>query len=479
MPKQTKRSSLRSERGRIPSVEAARRACVVWGNEYSLGVANLGHQRVWALADDTPGWSADRYYVGTPAKGVARSWQNGTPLREFDLLLFSFAFEGDYQPTLEFLRDAGLLSEHEERSGPLLIAGGIAPSLNPLPLEPFFDGIYLGDAEVALPTLIEELTELDPSKPRRERWELLRRQGLHVAALGRTEATYHRWSSPEGTYAASEVVSSAGHFGETALVELGRGCPRGCLFCAARWAAERYRPAKPLALREQILERATALDVRRIGLVGTAVAEGDDFPALLHWLAERQLSATASSLRADLLTVETAQLLVSLGQRTLTLSAEAGSEALRRKLGKGLSNAALLNAVKAVSVSGTKLLKLYFMYGLPNETDADIEEIGRLVDELRRLLDGSPTRLKISASPFVPKPLTPLVNQPLLTEGELRRKRTLLVSVLRKAGIGSLTGESPRQALWQSVLARGDEALLRRLLAGESKSSLIKEQQQL
>ncbi|MCD4733336.1 hypothetical protein K8R78_03765, partial [bacterium] len=322
MPKQTNRGSLRSERGRIPSAEAARRACVIWGNEYSLGVANLGHQRVWALADDAAGWSADRYYVGTPSRGRGRSWQSGTPLTDFDLLLFSFAFEGDYQPTLEFLRDSGLLAEHEERSGPLLIAGGIAPSLNPLPLAPFFDGIYQGDAEVALPTLIEELTELDFSKPRLERWELLQRRGLHVGALGGGEAIYHRWSSPAGAYAASEVVSPAGHFGETALVELGRGCPRGCLFCAARWAAERYRPAEPLALREQILERAAALDVRRIGLVGTAVAEGKDFPSLLHWLEENNLSATASSLRADLLTVETAQLLVRLGQQTLTLSAE-------------------------------------------------------------------------------------------------------------------------------------------------------------
>jgi radical SAM superfamily enzyme YgiQ (UPF0313 family) len=474
MPKQTNRGSLRSERGRIPNKEAARRACVVWGSNYSIGVANLGHQRVWALADAAAGWSADRYYVGTPSKGVGRSWQSGTPLSEFDLLLFSFAFEGDYQPTLEFLRGEGLLAEHEERKGPLLIAGGIAPSLNPLPLAPFFDGIYLGDAEVMLPTLIEELAELDPADSRQRQWELLQRRGLHVDALGGDKSLYYRWTSTEGTYAASEVVSPAGHFGETALVELGRGCPRGCLFCASRWAAKRYRPAEPLALREQILERATTLDVQRLGLVGTAVAEGNDFPALLHWLEEQNLSATASSLRADLLTVETARLLVRLGQQTLTLSAEAGSETLRRKLGKGLTNEALLNAVKAVAVSDARVLKLYFMYGLPGETDEDLAAIGRLTGELRRVLEGSPAHLKISASPFVPKPMTPLVDHPLLTENELRRKRALLVEILRKAKINSFTGESPRQALWQAVLARGDATLLRRLLAGESKSQLIR-----
>ncbi|MCD4733752.1 radical SAM protein, partial [bacterium] len=154
-------------------------------------------------------------------------------------------------------------------------------------------------------------------------------------------------------------------------------------------------------------------------------------------------------------------------------------ETLRRKLGKGLTNAALLKAVEAVAASEARVLKLYFMYGLPGETDEDLAEIGRLTGELRRVLEGSPAHLKISASPFVPKPMTPLVDHPLLSEGELRRKRALLVDILRKAKIAQLTGESPRQALWQSILARGDETLLRRLLAGESKSGLIKEEPRL
>lgn len=459
------------ERGRRSRPGTPLTACVVWGNDYATGSANLGHQRVWALCDDAPDWSADRLYALTRPKGRPASWVWGRSLGSFDLVLVSTSFENDYPAILDSLDEAGLLAGHGERRGPLLIAGGIAPSLNPRPLAPWFDAVYLGDAEVVLPSVLERIAQR-PSGTREDAWAFLGELGLYVGALDRA-GHFQRWTSPDGVYAASETIHPAGHFGETALVELGRGCPRRCRFCASRWAAGDFRPAEPTALRGQINERMEQLNVVRVGLVGTAVAEGDAFRELLVWLKEQGLQATASSLRADLLTVATAGLLVELGQRTLTLSAETGSEDLRRSLAKDLSDEDLLTAAEEVSEAGARGLKLYFMYGLPGEEDGDFSATGRLVVEMKKRL--SRTRLTISASPFVPKPYTPLADVPLLNEGELRRRRELLARELRRAGVGSFSGESPRQALWQAALARGDEDILRRYRSGESKGRLIRE----
>ncbi|MCX7022948.1 MAG: radical SAM protein, partial [bacterium] len=306
-----------NERGRRSRPGTALSACAVWGDDYASGVANLGHQRVWALADDAPGWSADRLYDLDRPEGRPVSFAWNRPLGSFDLVLASVSFENDYPGLLDTLRSAGLL------------AGGVAPSLNPLHLAPFFDAVYSGDAETVLPSVLEGMHK-NPPHSREEAWSLFGKFGLHVDALG-APGERQIWTSR--SYAASETVHPAGHFGETALVELGRGCPRSCRFCAVGWMAGGYRPADPDALREQILKSTGDLKVNRVGLVGAAVAEGDDFQDLLRWLKERGLRATVSSLRADLLNEDTARLLVELGQRTLTLSAEAGSQGLRDTLG--------------------------------------------------------------------------------------------------------------------------------------------------
>lgn len=462
--------ALGDERGDSPAPSGSPTACVVWPNDYTLGMANLGHQRVWELAN-SGGWRADRLYAGDFKAGEPLSLAWRRPLRDFDLLLVSVAFEADYVALLELLDAAGLLHDGDGREGPLIIAGGIAPTLNPLPLSPFVDAVYRGDAESALPRLLEVLA--DPAvRSRPAVLEPLVEAGLHVAGVAR-EATIHRWRSPEGVYAASRAISSLGHFGATLLVELGRGCPRGCRFCAARWAAGVWRPADADALLALIDERATALGTRSLGLVGAAVAESSSFLSLLRRLEDGEYTVSTGSLRADLLTGEIAGSLVRLGQRTLTLSAEAGTSALRDSLGKGLDDDDLFRAAEAVAGSGASRLKLYFLYGLPGETDADLLAVAELAARLRRGL--GKTRLEISASPLVPKPLTPLADLPLLPEAELRRRRKLLVGELARRGLRAFTGESPRQALWQAALCRGDENVLRRLRAGVPRGALIRD----
>lgn len=460
-----------AESGRSPGPTGPLTACVIWANDYATGMANLGHQRVWELVEGCGPWSADRLYTADRPAGAPVSFAWSRPLGAFDLLILSLSFEADYPAALELLDAAGLLHDGPGRRGPLVIAGGIAPTLNPLPLSPFVDAVYRGDAEAALPGL---LTELGANPADRDAARsIFSAAGLHLEGEDPAALTIHHRRSPDGVYAASRTISPHGHFGRTLLVELGRGCPRRCRFCAARWAAGVWRPADPAALLGLIDERAAELDTRELGLVGTAVAESGRFLELLTKLEERGYRASSSSLRADLLTPEIAAALVRLGQRTLTLSAEAGSQRLRELLDKDLDEGDLLRAAEAAAGAGAARLKLYFIYGLPGEDDDDLAAIVELAKRIKQRLGR--TRLDISASPLVPKPLTPLADEPLSPEAELRRRRKLLVGGLARAGLTAFTGESPRQALWQAVLARGDGDVLRRLRAGESKGALIRE----
>ncbi|HDR06418.1 MAG TPA: hypothetical protein ENN88_02180, partial [Candidatus Coatesbacteria bacterium] len=253
------------ERGRRSRGASPLAACALWGNDYATGVANLGHQRVWALADDAPGWSADRLYALTRPGGKPVSFARERPLSAFDLVLASVCFENDYPALLGILDEAGLLARHGEREGPLLVVGGAAPSLNPLPLAPFFDAVCRGDAEAVLPRLLERIYE-NPPRTREEAWSLFGGLGLHTDALGLPGEEWW-WTSPDGAYAASETIHPAGHFSETALVELGRGCPRRCRFCTVGWAEGGHRPAEPGALRDLIIAETRELRTERVGLV--------------------------------------------------------------------------------------------------------------------------------------------------------------------------------------------------------------------
>ncbi len=471
MRKPSPRELPAAESGRSPGPTGPLTACVIWANDYATGIANLGHQRVWELVDGRGPWSADRLYAADRPAGAPVSFAWGRPLGGFDLIILSLAFEGDYPAALELLDAAGLLHLGPDREGPLIIVGGIAPTLNPRPISPFVDAVYRGDAEAALPGLLTELAEAPLERAvARARFS---DAGLHLEGADPAASSIHRWRSPTGVYAASRTISPHGHFGRTLLVELGRGCPRRCRFCAARWAAGGWRPADPAALLGLIDERAAELDVRKLGLVGTAVAESGRFLELLLKLEKRGYRAGSGSLRADLLTPEIAAALVRLGQRTLTLSAEAGSQRLRELLNKDLDEGDLLRAAEAAAGAGAARLKLYFIYGLPGETDDDLAAIIELAAAIKGRLGR--TRLEISASPLVPKPLTPLADEPLLPEAELRRRRKMLVGGLARVGLTAFTGESPRQALWQAALSRGDGRLLRRLRAGESKGSLIRD----
>ncbi|MBC7224904.1 MAG: radical SAM protein, partial [Anaerolineae bacterium] len=416
------------------------------------------------------------------------------PLDEFPVVAFSAAYELDYPHLVGVLRAARIPLRAESR-GPgdaIVLAGGMAVTANPEPLAPFLDAVVLGDAEPVLDPLVEALQEVQGA-PRQEVWERLAQvPGVYVPALyhvaydaagrlARLDCGGQSWQAGRDpaavlpgvvrrvVYAPSSQVEPActaifshqAEFGDLFLLEVSRGCQHGCAFCLAGYAA---RPVRYWPL-DVLLERAReGLRFREgVGLVGSAVSDHPQMDQLV--LALRQMGAriSVSSWRADALSEVLLQALAESGERSITLAPEAGTERLRRRIGKAIPDAAFQRAAELAGRLGFRQVKLYFMVGLPGETEEDVAAIGILAEAVARW-SGLPVVAGIS--PFVPKAQTPLERQSMLQLGALKRRLRWLSRDLARRGV-QVRAESAAWSQVQAALARGNRTLAQALEAME------------
>jgi radical SAM superfamily enzyme YgiQ (UPF0313 family) len=263
------------------------------------------------------------------------------------------------------------------------------------------------------------------------------------------------------TVVTSRVVDSPqAQFGDLYLTELSRGCLWGCRFCAAGFVQRPYREVSLPAL-----ERAAASGLergQRVGLVGPDVSDHSGLEALTCFITDRGGTFSPSSLRVDAITPGLMARLATGGEQTVTLAPEAGTERLRRVLNKDLSDDRVVEAAAQAIEAGLRHVKLYFMFGLPTETD---EDVARMADLALRIRDevlapkaratGRMGRLTLSVNPFIPKPFTPFQWLPLEAEATLKRRRRILEKALRPRGV-ELDVLSLREAALQTLLSRGD-----------------------
>ena len=468
---------------------------LVYPNTYAVGMSNLGFQTIYRHLNALPDVVCERVFLPDPedlpeyrrtATGPF-SLESKRPLGDFDLVGFSITYEGDYINTLRLLGMAGIPLRPEDRrpADPVVLMGGVCAFANPEPVAPFMDFVVVGEGEEIVGEIVAAYREAfgATSLDDRRREALMDRlapiPGIYVPQ--RYAVSY----GDDGTIAAvrpqdgvpaivakrrlkkvddfrtiSLLRTPNAEYGHLALLEVGKGCGRGCRFCLE---GQIYRPVRHRsldALRETV--REIKKDSTRVGLVGACVSDYPWIGGLMQVLEEEGLEVSISSIRADSLTEELVSSLRRGGHRTLTVAPEAGTERLRHVIRKDISDAQIYEACDLVRAHGLPNLKCYFMIGLPTETDEDILAIPSLAARLlERLRVPSPKgepfgRLTLSISSFVPKPWTPFQWVPFDAVSRLESKLRMIKAGVRRFANVRVLHENPREAYLQAMLARGD-----------------------
>jgi radical SAM superfamily enzyme YgiQ (UPF0313 family) len=483
---------------------------LVYPNKYSVGMSNLGFQLVYWLLNQDDAIVAERIFLPESATKPL-SLESGRPLADFPLLFFSVSFEQDYQNLLMLLEMSGIPSLASERTGksrvisamatggqPLVVAGGVATFMNPEPLAPFVDLFIIGEAEPILDSVMALLLH---GLGRKNKLRLLEEIGANLAGCYTPElyqVTYASdgtllSNSPREDYATlprrikkviknssaniaahSIILTPRAEFSDLYMTELGRGCSRGCRFCAAGFI---YRPPR-LWQAQTIINAIDARpeNTKRVGLLGMEMAHSEDVALIADYLSKQSCSLSFSSLRADIINSSLLELLGSSKLKSAAIAPDGGSERLRRVINKGITENDVLTAAEILAKKGIQNLKLYFMIGLPTESQADLDEMVDLIMKVKKEIltvgrsRGRLSTMTLSINCFIPKPWTPFQFHPMEKVAMLKQKLKFLRKKIAAEPNIRIKTESPEKAFYQAVLSRGDRrvghALLSMVLTG-------------
>jgi radical SAM superfamily enzyme YgiQ (UPF0313 family) len=463
---------------------------LVYPNTYNQAMANLGFQSVYQLFNGSPDCSCERFFLpdkedlpeheesGFPLVSL----ETGTPLAEFDLIALSISFENDYLnlPLIFRLGQVPLFAEQRRCSDPLVLLGGVCAFLNPEPLAEIVDIVAVGEAEPILPGLIPVLKAYSEDQssgldPFAELPGIYLPSGVAIQyspdgtilPLPRPPVLRLYLADLDQSASRSFILNKEIEFGDMALVEVMRGCSRGCRFCAAGYI---YLPPRERSL-DNLLEQVDdgLCQRERIGLVGAAVADHTRISELQREIMTRGGEVSVSSLRLDALTTEEAVQLQAAGLKTVAIAPEAGSQRMRDLINKNLDEEQILHAVQLLADAGLMNIKLYFLIGLPSEEDEDIEAILQLAEKVRLIwrevgrVRGRLGNLTLSVNPFIPKPFTPFQWAAMAGEKALKKKIRKLQAGVSRLPNTLMISESIRSSQLQALLARGDRRIGRLL----------------
>lgn len=452
------------------------RVCLVYPNCYRIGMSNLGFQAVYSLLNSSAGILCERAFLPdtddmrehAASHTPLLSLESQQPVSGFDLIAFSVSFENDYLNIPTIFRLAGIPCYSAGRSAkhPFVIAGGAALFINPEPIADFIDAICIGEAEVILPQLVKKLSAAAEGREQLCS-QLATIPGLYLPSSFRDsggKAVARVFLKDLDAHPVATVIKTVeSEFADMHLVELTRGCPRGCRFCAAGFIYLPYRQRSFKTVKAEI--DCGIADGRKIGLVAAAVGDYRGIDDLCRYIVASGGSFSVSSLRIDGLDETMTSLLVESGHKTATLAPEGGSQRLRDLVKKGITEEQILSACERLIAKDILNLKLYFIIGLPTETDADIDELLQLVGKIRELVVARAKanrrlgEITLSINPFIPKPFTPFQwcgMQPLKI---LEKRLAIIQSAIRRIANVSVQAESLKEAMLQAVISRGGRNL--------------------
>jgi radical SAM superfamily enzyme YgiQ (UPF0313 family) len=496
------RQTLAKEVGYVKKPHGDRlRVALAFPNTYWVGMSNLGFQTIYRLFNAEDDVVCERFFLPPKqqlaeqlaAKTPLLTLESQTPVAEFDVIAFSVSFEWDYVNVLTLLRLAGIPCHAAERTArhPLIVIGGAVTFVNPEPLALFADVIAAGEGEALIPGLRRAVSA---ATNRTELLQLLAQErGFYIPSFYEphyaADGTIERYTIVPGIDAPMPVRKAAlktteavdppvtsiftpdTEFGSRFLVEVVRGCANLCRFC---WAGYNDLPVRAFPA-DRILELAAEARryASRAGLVSIALCDHPEIERILARLLELGYAISPASLRLDDLTEPIVRTLRQSGERSLTIAPETGSDRLRRVINKTVTNDEILESAELIFANGFESLKLYYMIGLPTETDDDLVAMRDLTLQLRELmLKHAKPRGRIgsitgSVNALIPKPGTAYQWIPMEDQGVTEKKMKRLRSLM--AGIDNVyfNIKSERHSYYQALLSLADRRVAPAIVAAE------------
>lgn len=450
--------------------------CLVYPNTYHVGMSNLGFQGLYGLLNRREDVVCERAFLPDDAD-IAEyrrtatpvfSLENKRPLTSFDIVAFSLSFENDYPNIFRILSLSKIPFRTDGRGDyhPLIIAGGVAVSFNPEPVALALDLVFIGEAEEAVGEFIELYKQAgDKDGVRRKALQL---EGVYVPSEYEIayleDGTILRRTAKEGAPGCiqkrtvkdlsvaplnTSVITAETEFSGMYLVEIMRGCPWNCRFCLVGNFFGPLRKKGVPQVRGEIEEGKKVSE--KIGIIGPSLS---DYPNIGEILCIEGVQFSITSLRASGRSAELIGLLK--GHKSVSIAPEVGTERLRSVINKQVTEQDIVTTAGHLFDCGIETLRLYFMIGLPTETEEDIEGIIDLVGKVRAL--SKKTGIVLSVSTFVPKPFTPFQWHPMERLDSAKKKIRQIKKSLEPKGI-KVFHDVPKYAHMQGLFSLGDRRI--------------------